>query len=120
MLTAAGIIDHDGSLLIARRKERDRLVLKWEVPGSKREANPPPEHRLGREHRKEFGIVTEVTGFVGKTVHAYDHRTLALLASTVVYRSGTFVLHDHAAMHWGAVAALDASDGVVADLVIVR
>ncbi len=64
-----------------------------------------------RERPEELGSETEVTGFVAKTVHAYDHRTLALLASTVVYRSGTFVLHDHTAMRWGAAAGLDASDG---------
>ncbi len=73
-----------------------------------------------RELLEKVDIETEVIGFVGNTVHAYDHRMLALLASTAVYRSGTFVLHNHAAVRWVSVAALDAYDVAAADRPIVR
>ena len=53
-------------------------------------------------------------------MHAYDHRTLALLAYTGVYRFGTFVPHDHEAIHWVSVGELDAYDFAVGDLPIVR
>jgi hypothetical protein len=73
-----------------------------------------------REIHEEFGSETAGTSFVGNTVHAYDHHTLALLVDTAVYRSGTFVLHVHAASRWAAVAGLHTSAGHSNDSSVAR
>ncbi len=109
----------DGRALLIRKK-RGLGAGKINAPGGKLEAGETPEQCLVRELREEFAVETEVTGFVDKSIYAYDHITVELLAYTVVYRSGTFVLHDHAAIRWVTVAELDDYDFAPADLPIVR
>ncbi len=121
MLTViAGIIEREGTILIAQRKRTDRLAHKWEFPGGKLEAGETPEQCLVRELREEFGIETEVTGFVGASIHTYDHVSIELLAYTTVYQSGDFVLNDHEAIRWVPIAELTDYDFAEADRPIVR
>ncbi len=121
MLTViAGIIEREGTILIAQRKRSDQLAHKWEFPGGKLEAGETPEQCLVRELREEFGIDTEVTGFVGASIHAYDHISINLLAYATTYQSGEFVLNDHEAIRWVSIAELTDYDFAEADRPIVR
>ena len=81
MLTVvAGIIERDGLILIAQRKPGDRLAHQWEFPGGKVEPGETPEQALVRELREEFAVETEVGAYVGRSVFAYEHVTVELLA----------------------------------------
>ncbi len=53
----AGILHHDGRLLVCQRKKEDgNFPLKWEFAGGKVEAGEQPEIALQREMNEELGI----------------------------------------------------------------
>jgi 8-oxo-dGTP diphosphatase len=52
----AGILKHEGRILICRRRADQPHALKWEFPGGKLEPGESPEAALVRELREELGI----------------------------------------------------------------
>jgi 8-oxo-dGTP pyrophosphatase MutT (NUDIX family) len=68
----AGIIELDGKILIAQRKEDDHLAHKWEFPGGKLEADETPEQCIVRELREELSIQTECETLLGTSIWAYQ------------------------------------------------
>jgi 8-oxo-dGTP diphosphatase len=119
MKVTAAVIEHDGKILIAKRKPGDRLAGKWEFPGGKIEPGETPEECLRRELREELGVETEVGEFLGAFVHKYEDFTIELLAYRVARISGEYRLHDHEAIDWIAPSEADAYDFAAADLPIV-
>lgn len=120
LTVVAGIIERDGLILIAQRKPGDRLEHQWEFPGGKVEPGETPQQALVRELREEFAVETEVGAYVGRSVFAYEHVTIELLAYRVRYRSGTFALHDHQAIRWVPIAELDNYQFAPADVPLLR
>ena len=116
----AGIIELDGKILIAQRKADDHLAHKWEFPGGKLEADETPEQCIVRELHEELGIQTRCETLVGTSIWTYQGVSFELHAYRVHYLSGSFSLHDHAAIQWVAVEELDAYDFAEADLPIVQ
>ena len=53
---AAGILEHNGRLLICRRRPDQPHPGKWEFPGGKLEPGETPPLALVRELREELGI----------------------------------------------------------------
>jgi 8-oxo-dGTP diphosphatase len=118
---AAGIIERDGQVLIARRKLGRREALKWEFPGGKVEPGESPEECLVRELREELAVEARVGEPVGASVHAYEWGAIELLAYRVALISGEpRALADHEEVRWAAVAALAAYDFAAADVPIVE
>jgi 8-oxo-dGTP diphosphatase len=116
----AGIIELDGKILIAQRKAEDDLAYKWEFPGGKLEADETPEQCIVRELREELGIQTRCGSLVGTSIWSYRGVALELHAYRVHYLSGSFILHDHAAIQWVAPEELDTYDFAEADLPLVQ
>jgi 8-oxo-dGTP diphosphatase len=75
----AAILVHEGKILIARRREGDRLAGKWEFPGGTVESGETPELSLRRELKEEFDINIEVGLFVGESIYHYGHGSIRLL-----------------------------------------
>ena len=96
----AAVLEKDGRILIARRKHGDRLADKWEFPGGKLEEGETPEACLRRELQEELGIDVVVGGFVGRSLHAYPHVEIDLLAYRATHVSGDFELYDHEEIRW--------------------
>ena len=67
IVVTAGLIEHDGKVLIAQRKPNTSCALKWEFPGGKIEDKESPEMALERELWEELGIRT-------KTQKVFDAR----------------------------------------------
>ncbi|MCS7024387.1 MAG: (deoxy)nucleoside triphosphate pyrophosphohydrolase [Bryobacteraceae bacterium] len=64
----AGVLEKNGRILIAQRKDSDRHALKWEFPGGKVEKGESPRQALTRELREELGI----HAVVGRELSRYE------------------------------------------------
>jgi mutator protein MutT len=64
----AAVIERDGKVLIARRREGTHLAGLWEFPGGKRRPGEAPADALRREIREELGAVL----VVGETIETVD------------------------------------------------
>jgi 8-oxo-dGTP diphosphatase len=66
---AAGILKHDGRILICQRKRTGVFPLQWEFPGGKVEAGEDAETCLRRELHEELAIEAEI----GPEVSAFQY-----------------------------------------------
>lgn len=116
----AAVLFRDGKLLIARRPAGDPLANKWEFPGGKMEAGETPEACLARELKEELDIEVEVGGFLGESVHRYQHGTIRLLAFQACWKNGKLKARAHGAVTWVSVGELDDYDFAPADMPFVE
>jgi 8-oxo-dGTP diphosphatase len=96
----AAIMEKDGKILIAKRKQTSTLGGKWEFPGGKIELGETPEQCLKRELREEFGVEIEVNEFICSSQCAYSHIDIELMAYKAKYISGDFQLNVHDEIKW--------------------
>ena len=75
---AAGLVFHQGRLLLTQRPPHAHLGGLWEFPGGKREAGESFEECLRRELREELAIEVEVGALVDEVCHAYAEKTVRL------------------------------------------
>ena len=75
---SAGLVFHNGKLLITRRRAQDHLGGLWEFPGGKREGNESDEACLHRELREELGIEVEVKELIENIRHDYPEKSVHL------------------------------------------
>jgi 8-oxo-dGTP diphosphatase len=66
---AAGILVHDGRILICQRKRTGAFPLQWEFPGGKLETGEDAQACLERELREELAIEVEI----GPEVSAFQY-----------------------------------------------
>ena len=59
LVSAAGLIDADGRVLVQQRPTGKPMAGLWEFPGGKVEEGETPEAALVRELREELGIETQ-------------------------------------------------------------
>jgi len=116
----AAVIEKDGKILIARRKQKDPLGGKWEFPGGKLESGETPEACLKRELREELGIETRVEEFLCSSRFVYRHIAIELLAYRTSYVSGEITLNEHERAEWILPEELKDYDFSEADKPVVR
>ena len=75
---AAGLVFHDGRLLITQRPASGHLAGLWEFPGGKREPNESFEQCLHRELQEELGIEVEIHEEVESITHDYPEKRVHL------------------------------------------
>jgi len=75
---AAGLVFHEGKLLITQRYPDAHLGGLWEFPGGKREPNEEFADCLKRELREELGIEIEVGELIETITHAYPEKSVLL------------------------------------------
>lgn len=73
---AAGLIFHDGRLLIAQRRLNDHLGGMWEFPGGKRELGETYQQCLMRELFEELGVHVAVGRRLAVADHPYPERRI--------------------------------------------
>lgn len=88
LLVAAAIIEHNGKLLLARRKSGVPYPLLWEFPGGKVEPGEDPKDCAIREIREELGIEVAVAGIYDSIFHRYPERDVLVLAYRCHWISG--------------------------------
>ncbi len=75
---SAGLVFHEGKLLITQRRPEDHLGGFWEFPGGKRESGESFVECLVRELREELGIDVRVGDEIEEITHAYPEKTVRL------------------------------------------
>lgn len=75
---AAGIIIHDGKILLGQRKKGKDLEYKWELPGGKLEEGETLEQCLCRELIEELNLTISVEKLFMKNEHTYEFGVIVL------------------------------------------
>ena len=75
---AAGLVFHEGRLLITQRLPGEHLGGLWEFPGGKRELGEAIKDCLRRELAEELSIVVRVGKLLAEVEHSYPERTVHL------------------------------------------
>src|ERR1700691_2129254 len=75
----AGVLEHDGKILICRRRADQPHPLKWEFPGGKLEPGESPAGALIRELQEELGIESEAGSEIMRYEFAYPEKQPILL-----------------------------------------
>lgn len=117
---SAGIIVHDGMLLIAKRRPTAVLPNAWVLPGGRQEPNETPEACLKRELKEEFAIEVTVGESVGSHTHTYDFGTVELTAFRADWDDGDFNSRDHEEIRWAFPHELDQFNFAPADHAVIR
>ena len=119
LVVIAAVIEKDGRILIARRKQGWRFAGKWEFPGGKIEPGETPEECLQRELREELDIDAEIGKFFCSSTYHYPHATVQLLVYRAYHVAGEFALHDHQEIRWVLPAELAQYDFPEADELVI-
>jgi mutator protein MutT len=71
VLVVAAVIERDGEVLVARRKEAGERAGLWEFPGGKVEPGEGERAALARELREELGVRVQVGELYARVEHVY-------------------------------------------------
>jgi A/G-specific adenine glycosylase len=102
----AGVIWHEGRILISQRPLAGLLGGLWEFPGGKQEPGETIEKTIAREILEELGVKVEVGEKVAEVKHAYSHFSITLHAHHCRYISGKPKALGVEAWKWVAPAEL--------------
>lgn len=116
---AAGLIEKNGHILIARRRNTGAHGHKWEFPGGKVEPNESPEECVRRELWEELGIDVEVGGLFCTSEYSYHDFSIRLVVYRVLSVSGDPVALEHDEIRWVAPEEIEAYDFPEADRPVV-
>lgn len=116
-VTAAILMNND-RILIAQRRDIDKLAGKWEFPGGKIENSETPQQCLIREMKEEFDIEVVIGEFFAESVYHYETETIQLLAYHTTWKSGSFSLNAHAAIRWVPLNQMQEIEFAPADIPI--
>lgn len=119
-LVSAGIIEKNGKILIAKRKEGKCLEPFWEFPGGKLEENETIQECLKREIKEELEINIEVGDFVCSCEFFCGEKKIKLMAYKAKYLSGEIKLNDHQEAKWIDLKEINDYEFVRADKKIVE
>ncbi|NLW35597.1 MAG: (deoxy)nucleoside triphosphate pyrophosphohydrolase [Syntrophorhabdus aromaticivorans] len=100
-IVTAAVIEKDGHILIAKRKQGKLHAGKWEFPGGTLEEGETCEQCLKREVQEELAVTAEIGDLVCVSEYSYaPDWTIRLLAYRATVISGIFSLNDHEEMRW--------------------
>lgn len=117
---ACAIIERDDMVLAAQRSSAMSLPLKWEFPGGKIEPGESPDGCLRRELVEELGIRVKTKRTLPHHTHRYPTFTVTLYPFVCTIKSGSIVLHEHAAIAWLLPERLLELDWAEADLPVIE
>ena len=115
-VVVAGLLFHEGRLLICQRSPDGLFPNQWEFPGGKIEPGEDPKEALRRELQEELGIVAEIGEEVWRTEHQYPgHPPVRLLFFAVRSYSGSVRNRVFQQVVWASLFALRPFDFLEAD-----
>lgn len=120
-VVAAALIEKNGLILIAKRKEGKQYFGNWEFPGGTVEEGETPQQCLRRELLEELSITAEIGNLVGVSECTYaPDFTIVLLVYQATIISGVLTLNDHEEIRWVRPIDLTCYDFPQADRSIVE
>jgi len=105
----AAVIERDGKVLIARRRQGVGFNGLWEFPGGKLKDGENPKKGLEREIAEELGVCIRVGDFLNSVPYRSPALSIELLAYRAVLISGEFKLTDHDEIRWVEPSELEES-----------
>jgi 8-oxo-dGTP diphosphatase len=114
-LVVAGLMVHDGQVLITQRRVDQALPLQWEFPGGKVEPGEAPTAALARELTEEIGVTVEVGRIWDVLFHAYPTFDLVMLVYACRIVAGEPRAVEVADVAWVTYADLPGWDILPAD-----
>ena len=97
---AAGLIFHEGELLLAQRNADAHLANLWEFPGGKREPAESFEECLKRELLEELSVEVDVLELIESVDHDYPERSVHIRFFKCRLLSGPPIAVDCQAIAW--------------------
>ena len=85
----AGLVWHDGKVLITRRPEGSHLAGYWEFPGGKQEPGETLEGCLEREIREELAMGVKAVKHLLQIDHDYETKSITLHLFQCDWLNGT-------------------------------
>ena len=117
----AGLILHEGKVLVCQRTRHQTMPLKWEFPGGKIEEGEQPRDALRRELEEELGIDASIGEEVSRIRHQYPNgASVELRFFTVREYRGELENRIFRDMRWAAPEELPSYDFLEADEELVR
>ncbi len=109
-------------ILLAQRPEGKHLALKWEFPGGKVEPGEEPQAAMIRELKEELGCDVEIVAVLPRSSHAYDRGVVEMIpfVCRLTHTSMEPHPHEHAALAWVTMEALQSYDLAPADWPVVE
>ncbi len=120
VLVAAGVIEREGRILAARRKQGSHLEGHWEFPGGKIEPDESPEECLVRELEEEIGVRVRPREILEVVFHRYPEKSVLLLFYRCDLVEGEPRPLDCGEVRWVARAELPSLDWAPADIPFVE
>lgn len=99
-VVCAIMLNEDGEILIARRKEGRVRSGYWEFPGGKIHSNESPERAITREIKEEMSIEIIPERIVGSYIHEYPDIKVELTALLCDCKTAPINSTDHDAILW--------------------
>ena len=120
-MVVAGVIEHNGLILIGQRRKGSRHALKWEFPGGKVEAGEQPRDALKRELEEELAIDAVIGREIVRYEYSYPRRKPVLLIFYKVLRyEGTPINLVFEQIRWEEVIRLRQYDFLDGDFDFIR
>jgi 8-oxo-dGTP diphosphatase len=114
-LVVAGLMAHEGRVLVTQRRADQALPLQWEFPGGKVEPGEAPVAALARELAEEIGVKVAVGRIWDVLFHAYPAFDLVMLVYVCRIVSGEPRPVEVADVAWVSCSELPAWDILPAD-----
>ena len=116
----AAVIERDGLILCAQRKDGGELARKWEFPGGKLEAGETRQGALERELDEELGVRIETGAYLLSVDHRSAEFSITMHAYMAAIAEGLPTLREHLAVRWLRRDELRTLDWAPADVPIVE
>ncbi len=120
VVVTAAVIERDGKILIARRKEGLIAAGLWEFPGGKLEEGEEPRRGLERELREELGVEARAGELICSVPFEGALKSFELVVFRTELSSEVFEPTDHDEIRWIEPRLMDESVFSKPDRPVVR